>query len=189
MRAILMLLCACVLTIPALAAVTNAYDSGLPPVVEDTTKAANCTVTWLVTDITTNDMLAVRMQITPDPNDRPANNLMPCPPEIPPRLASRTLDACVIRAADPKNCVYADMARGFEKQPKADNSAENFSRCSSDKASDIGVACWLSGDLHVCGAACGNSPAAAISAAVSRCEAKHLHQCPITGSLPVLAPP
>jgi hypothetical protein len=80
------------------------------------------------------------------------------------------------------------MARGFERQPKADNSAENFSRCSSDKATDIGVACWLSGDLHVCGAACGGSPDTAISAAVSRCEAKHQHQCPITGSLPVLAP-
>jgi hypothetical protein len=187
MRAILTLLCCCISPVPALA-VTSSYDYGLPPVVEDTTKAANCTVTWLVTDITTNDMLAVRMQIAPDPNDKPVNNLMPCPAEAPPRLASRALDACVIRAADPKNCVYADMARGFERQPKADNSAENFSRCSSDKATDIGVACWLSGDLHVCGAACGGSPDTAISAAVSRCEAKHQHQCPITGSLPVLAP-
>jgi hypothetical protein len=187
MRAIPLLLCGCILASPA-KAVTSSYDYGLPPVVEDTTKAANCTITWLVTDITTSDMLAVRMQITPDPNARPVNNLMPCPADVPPRLASRALDACVIRAGDPKDCVYADMARGFEKSPKADSSAENFSRCSSDKATDIGVACWLSGDLQVCGAACGDSPVAAISAAVSRCEAKHQHQCPITGSLPVLAP-
>jgi hypothetical protein len=160
----------------------------LPPVIEDTTKAAPCTVTWLVTNITTNDTFAVRMQIMPDPNDRPVNNLMPCPPNVPPRVASRALDACILRAADPKDCVFADMARGFEKRPNADNTAENASRCSSDKASDIGVACWHSGALEVCGAGCGASPEAAIGAAVSRCESKHQQQCPITGSRPVLAP-
>jgi hypothetical protein len=55
-------------------------QSNLPSVVEDTTKAADCTVTYLVSDIATNDTLAVRMQIAHDPNDRPVNNLMPCPP-------------------------------------------------------------------------------------------------------------
>jgi hypothetical protein len=89
----------------------------LPPVIEDTTRAAHCTVTYLVTDITTNDMIAVRMQISPDPNDKPVDNLMPCPADIPPRVASRALDACVARAADPKNCVFADMGRDFEKRP------------------------------------------------------------------------
>jgi hypothetical protein len=174
----------------AVCAAPSTFDpqSNLPPVVEDTTKAANCTVTYLVTDITTNDTLAVRMQITPDQNDRPVNDLMPCPSEIPPRIASRALDACVARAANPRDCVYTDMVRGFESRPNTNNTAENSSRCASDKASDVGVACWLSGSLQVCGVACGDSPASAVAAAVSRCEAKHQTQCPITGSQPVLAP-
>jgi hypothetical protein len=160
----------------------------LPPVIKDTTKAANCTVTYLVANIVTNDMLAVRMQISPDPNDQPVNDLMPCPPDIPPRVASRALDACVVRAADPRDCVYADMGRDFDKQPKVDNTAENNARCSSDKATEVGVACWRSEELQVCDVGCGDSPATATAAAVARCEAKHQRQCPITGSLPVLAP-
>jgi hypothetical protein len=167
---------------------TSGAQGDLPPVIEDTTKAAPCTVTYLVTDIATNDMYGVRMRITADQNDVPKHGLMPCPPDIPPRVASRALDTCAARAADPKDCVFADMARDFEKRPTANNTAENASRCASDKSSDIGVACWQSGRLQVCGAACGDSPGEAIAAAVSRCEAKHQHQCPITGSLPVLAP-
>jgi hypothetical protein len=141
-----------------------------------------------VTDISTNDMMAARMQIAPDPNERPVNNLMPCPRDVPPRVASRALDVCTIRAADPNNCVYADMGRDFEKQPRVDNTAENNARCASDKATDIGVACWRAGELQVCDVGCGKSPTGAISAAVERCEAKQQRQCPITGSLPVLAP-
>jgi hypothetical protein len=159
-----------------------------PPVVEDTMKAANCTVTFLVSDIATNDMLAVRMMIAPKADDLPVNNRMPCPPDIPPRVAARALDACVIRAAEPNDCVYADMGRDFAARPNTNNSAENASRCVSDKASEIGVACWRSGELQICGVGCGDSPASAITAAVSRCEAKHQRQCPITGSIPVLAP-
>jgi hypothetical protein len=182
------LLCCLAIQSSWAAPLTSDIQSGLPSVLVDTTKAANCTVTYLVTDITTNDMLGVRMQITPDANDRVENDMMPCPADVPPRIASRALDACTLRAADPRNCVYADMARGFETRPDPDNSTENSSRCSSNKASDIGVACWLSGDLQVCGVGCGASPRSAIAAAVSRCEDKHQRQCPITGSLPVLAP-
>jgi hypothetical protein len=160
----------------------------LPPIVTDTTKAATCTVTYLVTDVMTNDMFAVRVQIAPDENDVPVNNLMPCPPQVPPRVAARVLDKCIKRAADSKHCVFADMSRDFEKQPKVDNTAENYARCASDKASDIGVACWRAGTLEVCDVGCGNSPASAVAAAVTRCEAKQQRQCPITGSLPVLAP-
>ena len=169
---------------------TTTFDmmNALPPVIKDTTQAENCTIAYLVTDVATDDLIAVRMQIAPDPDDQPVNNLMPCPQEIPPRVASRALDACIIRAADPADCVYADMGRDFEKQPKAASTAENYSRCASDKASDLGVACWLSGELQVCDVGCGSSSAAAIAAAVQRCEAKHQRQCPITGSLPVLAP-
>jgi len=188
-RALLTMLCGLFVSGAAFS-VPRSFDqpNPPPPVIVDTTKAVNCTVTWLVTDITTNDTIAVRMQIAPDPNDQAVDNLMPCPRDVPPRLASRALDACVVRAADPKNCVYADMGRYFDKQPITNNSAENASRCASDKASDIGVACWRSGDLDVCGVGCGDSPANAISAAVTRCESKHQRQCPITGSRPVLAP-
>lgn len=169
---------------------TNSSDilSNLPPIVNDTTKPPVCTVTYLVTNVTTNDTIAVRMQIAPDPNDAPVNNVMPCPRAIPPRVASRALDACTRRAAEPKHCVYADMGRDFEKTRRLDNTAENNSRCASDKATDIGLACWRSGELDVCDVGCGNSAAAAIAAATERCEAKQQRQCPITGSLPVLAP-
>jgi hypothetical protein len=188
-RTFLIVFCCLTLLSPARAG-TSTFDimNNLPPVVQDTTKAATCTVTYLVTDVTTNDLIAVRMQITPDPNEQPVGNLMPCPPNIPPRVASRALDACTKRAADPKQCVYADMGRDFEHRPKVDNTAENNSRCASDKASDIGVACWRAGELQVCGVGCGDSPATAVAAAVNRCEAKQQRQCPITASLPVLAP-
>lgn len=167
---------------------TTEIMNALPPVIKDTTQAADCTVTYLVMDVVTNDLIAARMEIAPDPNDEPVNNLMPCPREIPPRVASRALDACAARASDPQRCVFADMGRDFEKRPEAGNTAENYARCASDRATDIGVACWLSGGLQVCDVGCGNSPARAVAAAVSRCEAKHERQCPITGSLPVLAP-
>jgi hypothetical protein len=188
-RRLLTVLC-CLAAAGLARAAVNTPDllSGLPPVIEDTTRAAQCTVTYLVTDITTNDMIAVRMQISPDPNDRPVGDLMPCPANVPPRVASRALDACVARAADPRDCVFADMGRDFEKRPIVDNTAENTSRCRSDKATDIGVACWRSGQLQVCDVSCGGSPTAATAAAVSRCEAKQQRQCPISGSVPVLAP-
>jgi hypothetical protein len=173
----------------ALAGTTSSdITSGLPPVVQDTTKPPNCTVTYLVTDVASNDTIAVRMQIAPNPHDEPVNNVMPCPSDIPPRVASRALDACTRRAADPKSCVFADMGRDFDKRPRLDNSAENNARCMSDKATDIGLACWRSGELQVCDVGCGNNAASAIAAAAERCEAKQQRQCPITGSLPVLAP-
>ena len=187
--AILLSLCSLLLLSVAQSAPTTFGTlDGLPPVIEDTTKAENCTVVYLVTDLATNDMIAVRMRITPDPNAEPKNNLMPCPPEIPPRVAVRALDSCVARAADPKDCVFADMGRDFEKRPTVNNTSEAASRCTSDKSTHIGVACWQAGELQVCGAGCGANSEAAITAAVGRCETKHQQQCPITGSLPVLAP-
>jgi hypothetical protein len=188
-RTLLVALC-CFATFGPVSAGTSTFDvlGNLPPVVQDTTKAATCTVTYLVDDVTTNDLIAVRMQISPDPNEKPVGNLMPCPLDIPPRVASRALDACTKRAADPKQCVYADMGRDFELRPKVDNTAENNSRCASDKATDIGVACWRAGELQVCSVGCGDSPVTAVAAAARRCEAKQQRQCPITASQPVLAP-
>jgi hypothetical protein len=183
-----------VITLAAIGAPAGAAPSsgdiggGLPPVLKDSTKAATCTVTYLVTNIVTNDTIAVRMQVTPDQNDSPVGNLMPCPPDIPPRVASRALDACIARAGDPKDCVFADMARDFEKHPSINSTAENASRCSSDKASDIGIACFLVDGLQVCSVGCGGSPQSAIASAIRRCGEKQQQQCPIAGSQPVLAP-
>lgn len=189
LRLILALLLALTLTTRAQAAAgTFEADDGLPPVVEDTMKAEDCTVTYLVADIATGDMYGVRMRITPAPNARPVNNLMPCPKDIPLRVATRALDVCIARASDPKVCVYADMGRDFEKRPAVSNSVESTSGCASDKAASIGVACWRMGALQICGVGCGASAEAAITAAVGRCEAKHQRSCPITGALPVLAP-
>ncbi len=168
----------------------DGYDPPNPPpsVIEDTAKADDCTVAYLVMDTAMNDMFAVRMRITPAENDRAAGGVMPCPRDVPPRVATRALDACAARASDPKVCVYADMGRGFATQPNANNTAENTSRCSSDRAVYIGVACWRSGPLDICGVGCGVSPESAIGTAVSRCESRHQQSCGITGSLPVLAP-
>ncbi len=187
-RAVLVILS--LLLIAPVWAVTSPYEppDPLPPVIQDTAKAADCTLAYLVTDVTMNEMLAVRMQITPMANDRPMNDVMPCPSEIPLRLATRALDLCIARAADPKNCVFADMGREFLARPTVNNTAEFSSRCASDKASDIGVACWRSGTLELCGVGCGDSPKTAIASAVSRCETRHQQSCPITGSLPVMAP-
>jgi hypothetical protein len=189
MRIILAIFCLLAMLEAARAGTTSPDAlSGLPPVVKDTAKPADCTITYLVNDVATNDTIAVRMQIATAPNDEPTHNLMPCPPDISPRLASRALDACTRRAADPKQCVYADMGRDFANRPSVDNTAENDSRCASDKATDIGLACWRSGELAVCDVGCGNSAATAVAAATARCEARQQRQCPITGSLPVLAP-
>jgi hypothetical protein len=163
-------------------------DPDLPPVIADTTAAAGCTVAYLLEDLATNDVTVVRMKIARDANDRAIGDRFPCPRDVPPRIGTRALDECIRRAADPKTCVFADMARDFEKRPAVALTAENASRCSSDKATDIGLACWRAGTFDVCAVACGDSPAHAEAAAVSRCESKHQRQCPITGSLPVLAP-
>jgi len=164
----------------------------LPPTIEDTTRAPGCTVAYVVLDMALNDLLARRMQIAPSINDNPVDNgfgeRMPCPREIPPRLAARALDACAARAADAKTCVYADMGREFLTHPTADNTAENSSRCTSDTATDLGVACWRDGSLELCGVGCGTSPETAIAAATKRCETRHQHQCPITATMPVLGP-
>jgi hypothetical protein len=159
-----------------------------PPIVQDSTRPRQCTVTWLVADTGTNDVYAVRMQIAPTDDARPQGGRLPCPSSVPVRMAERALDACTARAADARSCVYADMSRGFEAAPEIRNTAENASRCSSDKATAIGIACWHSGRLDVCDVACGATPAAAETAAQARCKDKHQRTCTTAGSVPVLAP-
>jgi hypothetical protein len=159
-----------------------------PPVIQDSTKPRECTVTWLLDDTATNDVYAVRMQITPTEDARPVGDRMPCPSAVPPRIAARALDVCTARAADPRSCVFADMSRGFEAERDIRNTAENTSRCASDRAVDVGIACWKSGTLEVCNVGCGASPEDAQAAARARCAEKQEKDCMIAGSLPVLAP-
>ena len=188
-RAFLALMLLCASTGGGFAALDLGDESDdLPPVISDTAAASVCTVAYLVEDIATNDMTIQRMRIARDENDKIVDHHLPCPKEIPPRVGSRALYECGTRAADPKTCVFADMARDFDKTPGQAATAENASRCTSDKATDIGVACWRAGKFDVCDVGCGDSPAHAISAAVERCESKHQRQCPLTGSLPVLPP-
>jgi hypothetical protein len=80
------------------------------------------------------------------------------------------------------------MSRGFDGEPDIQNTSENASRCSSDKFSDVGAACWMSGKFSVCDVACGNSPAQAVISARARCEEKQQHSCPITATVPVSGP-
>lgn len=161
---------------------------GLPPVVQDSTKPRQCTVTYLVEDIATNDAYAARMQISPAEDARPTGNLMPCPAMVSPRLAARALDECTSRAADPRSCVFADMSRGFQTEPELRNTAENASRCPSDRFSHIGIACWKSGTLDVCNVGCGPTAEEAQARARARCADKHQTVCPVSESVPVLAP-
>lgn len=161
-----------------------------PPVIYDSKAAPACTVTWLLEDTADNDIFAARMRIAPAEADRPVNGHMPCPSpaNIPPRMADSALDFCRDHATDPKSCVFADSARGFQSRPEAGNTAENTSRCPSDTASHIALSCWMSNGLAVCDVGCGNSPAQAESAAKSRCEDKQQRSCPISASVPVIGP-
>jgi hypothetical protein len=163
-------------------------DNALPPIVEDSTRPGQCTITYLIEDISTNDTFAVRMLIAPAPNATPVGGRMPCPSRVPPRIGERALDVCMSRAGDRANCVFADMARGFERVPKVLNTAENGSRCSSDQATFIALACWRSAGLDVCNVGCGQDPAGAIGEARGRCESKHQTVCDTIAAEPVMAP-
>jgi hypothetical protein len=160
----------------------------VPPVIADSKAPTGCTVTYMVEDLTNNDLYAARMRIGSAETDTPAGNRLPCPRDIPPRVGVRALDICTLRTGEAKFCVFADMSRGFERDPDIHNTAENAARCASDKASDIGVACWMSGSLSVCNVACANSPQDAVVQARARCEDKQQRSCPITASVPVSAP-
>jgi hypothetical protein len=166
------------------------FDLGLqvPPVVLESQAPAGCTVTYLIADLGNNDLFAVRMRIASVETDAPVNSRLPCPPMVPPRVAVRALDVCSVRSAEAKSCVYADMGRGFESDPDIHNTSDNASRCASDKASDIGVACWSTGKLSVCNVACGNTPEDAVAQARARCEDKQRRSCPISASVPVPGP-
>jgi hypothetical protein len=163
-------------------------DLHVPPVIADSTAPTKCTVTYVVADLTNNDLYAARMRIAPAETDTPVQNRLPCPTTISPRVGLRALDVCTTRTGEAKYCVFADMGRGFEREPDIHNTAENAAQCSSDKASDIGVACWMSGRLSVCNMACANSPADALAQARARCEDKQQHSCPITATVPVSGP-
>jgi hypothetical protein len=158
-----------------------------PPVIQDSTKPRQCTVTWLVDDTATSDVYAVRMQIAPTEDARAVGDRLPCPSNVPPRLAARALDVCSARAADPRTCVYADMSRGFELTPDVRNTAENTSRCPSDKFSHIGIACWKSGTLDVCDVGCGRTAEDAQVEARARCAEKQQKTCDAVGSIPILS--
>ena len=166
------------------------FDLGLhlPPMIADSTAPIKCTITYVIADLTNNDLYAARMRIDSAETDRSVQNRLPCPPTVPPRVGLRALDVCISRNGDARYCVFADMARGFEREPNIRNTAENAARCSSDKASDIGVACWMSGTLSVCNAVCARSPAEAVMQAKARCEDKQQHSCPITATVPVSDP-
>lgn len=166
------------------------FDLGLhlPPVIADSTAPTKCTIIYMIADLTNNDLYAARMRIDSAETDRPVQNRLPCPATVPPRVGLRALDVCTSRTGEVRYCVFADMARGFEREPNIRNTAENAARCSSDKASDIGVACWMSATLLVCNAACARSPAEAALLAKARCEDKQQHSCPITATVPVSGP-
>lgn len=160
----------------------------VPPIVADSKAPVGCTVAYMVADLANTDLYAVRMRVAKADTDTSADNRMPCPPDMPPRVAIRAMDACVSRVDDPKSCVFADMARGFESRPDIANTSEIGSRCSSDKFTDIGVACWQSGKLSICDVSCGNSPAEAETQAKARCEERQQRSCPVTASAPISGP-
>ncbi len=160
----------------------------VPPVVADSHAPAICTVTYLIADTANNDLFAARMRIAPIESDTPVDNRMPCPPVVPPRVGLQALEICTSRAGEAKYCVFADMSRGFESEPNIHNTSENASRCSSDRFTDIGAACWTSGKLSVCDVGCGNSPQEAVAQAMVRCKDKQQHECPVTATVPVSGP-
>jgi hypothetical protein len=187
-----LLLAACFLIPPVTLAVAGPLPFDLqlavPPVIADSQAPAACTVTYLIADIANNDLFAARMRIASAETDTPVKNRMPCPANIPPRVGVQALDVCMSREASSKSCVFADMSRGFDHDPDIHNTAENASRCSSDKFSDIAAACFVSGKMSVCDVACANTPADALTNARARCEEKQQQSCPITATVPVSGP-
>ncbi len=159
-----------------------------PPVIADSLAPVGCTVTWLIADTANNDLFAARMRIASAETESPLDNRMPCPRNVPPRVGSQALDVCTTRAGESKFCVFADMSRGFDREPNVNNTSENASRCASDTASDIAAACWTAGRLSVCDVACGNSPQEAVSRARARCQDKQQQTCPVTVTVPVSGP-
>jgi hypothetical protein len=193
MKAILRL--AVVLLVPLLVTAASqaapqnfGIDTNLPSMIIDTTRPRECTITYLLEDISNNDLFASRMQFSPAFDAVAMKGRLPCPKSAPPRVGERALDSCRERAANQRTCVFADMSRGFETAPAATNTSQGASYCESDLASQIGVACWNAGKFDVCNVACGNTPEEAMQAARNRCEGKHQKSCTITGALPVLAP-
>jgi hypothetical protein len=147
----------------------------------------DCTITYLIEDDAANQTYAQRMVFAPPAGAVPQHGVMPCPTLMSGRVAQAALDNCQEHAAHSGDCVFADMSRGFRNEPGISNTAENASRCASDEASHIGIACWRSGKMDICNVGCGNSAEAAITAARSRCALKHQKECSITGALPVAA--
>jgi hypothetical protein len=160
----------------------------VPPVIADSEAPKVCTVTYLVADMANTDLFAARMRIAAAETEAPVNNRLPCPADVPPRVARQALDVCMTRAEEARSCVFADMIRGFERQPEIRNTSENAARCASDKFSDIGVACWTAGTLSVCNVGCGSSPAEAMTRARARCEDKQQRSCPVTATARVSGP-
>ncbi len=162
------------------------YDK--PTVLEGVGSLRACTITYLLQNRVTNDTYAARMQFTPAPDAIPVGAQMPCPALVPPLVAETALNECREHAAGKADCVFADMDRDFPGKPELANTSESASRCLSDKASEIAVACLDSGGSTVCNVGCGADLPGAIAAARSRCEATHQNACTITGVLPVAAP-
>ena len=181
-----------VLTLAALPAraATLSFGGGesVPPVVTDTTRHRQCTIAYMLADVGTNDAFAVRMEVDASPDATPARGRFPCPTTIPARMATRAMEACLIRAGDSRYCVFGDMARGFENRPDARLTAENTSRCASDIYNYIGIACWQSGGRDVCNVACGGTEQEAKDLAKGRCEVKQQQRCTITGAAEILPP-
>jgi hypothetical protein len=165
-----------------------ARGSGIPPIVEDSGAPQQCTIAYLVTHVLTNDTFLVRMRLTPGDDARPVRNRFACPSPVPARFGIRALDACTVRADDANQCVYSDMARGFEREPIGRNTAENQSRCRSDQWNFIGLACRKSGAIDLCAVGCGNTEPEAIAQARTRCEEKHQASCAITQAAPIAVP-
>ena len=181
MRRIVILLLACLAAGSATAGPID-FDLQLstPPVITDSQAPVGCTVTFLIEDFANGDLFAQRIRVPGAETDQPVNNRLPCPPALLPRLGNWSRDVCNIRAADRRTCVYADMTRGFEREPDIVKTAENASRCQSDTATHIAAACWMAGRMPVCNVSCGMSPADAVSRAKARCEDKQQQTCPVT---------
>ncbi len=176
-------------TLPSGAATLSfSGEEAVPPVVTDTTRPRQCTIAYMITDVGTNDAYVVRMGVDPSPDAVPARGRYSCPTAVPARVATRAMETCLVRAGDPRYCVFGDMSRGFENRPDARLTAENTSRCASDIYNYIGIACWKAGDRDVCNVACGGTEQEAKDLAKGRCEVKQQQRCTITGAAEILPP-
>jgi hypothetical protein len=160
--------------------------SSPPTMIRQGAAGPRCTIAVIVENATTSDTYLSRMSF-PAP-DASAGQVSVCPPGAAEAATQRALDACKLRAANREDCTFADTDHMFDISTDVVDSSALDSQCFSYKSKFIGVACGPGSHQDNCNIGCGDTAAAAIAAARTRCRANHGGDCAKVNAAPVQAP-